>query len=209
MSQFEITIGSVPDREELIATISYDGFSWAEISHETDDMMVQFHMHPHKAFWDIPLDQAISILNQAKKKMLALGPKNPVPIDARCVDIKKYTNCFSGGTLEDIECKDEEVILKMQSTKVDSTLVRHPGMLSEKNTFIGKLHIEEIKSIKLNAISQTSHEELEKKTGELINLTISSQCVTLLLKKNNDTTINIELHGKNIYWENLPKSAKA
>jgi len=83
MEEFEINIASVPYREELVACIFYKRICWAEISHEGEEMVIQFYSHPSKRHWEFPLDEALKVLEQAKQKMIALGPKNPIPIDER------------------------------------------------------------------------------------------------------------------------------
>ena len=52
MSKFRITIASLPDRERLVAEIIYDGVQWAEISQETDEVVVQFYSHPNQEYWE-------------------------------------------------------------------------------------------------------------------------------------------------------------
>lgn len=70
MSKFRIIIASLPDRERVVAEISYDNVQWAEISQETDELIVQFYKHPRKDFWEFPLEEALQALEQAKKSLL-------------------------------------------------------------------------------------------------------------------------------------------
>lgn len=70
MDKFRITIASLPDREELVAEILYDNVQWAEISQETDDLVVQFYAHPRQKYWEFSLYEAIKILEKAKKKLV-------------------------------------------------------------------------------------------------------------------------------------------
>ena len=102
MSKFEIIVASVPHRDELVAEISCDRVFWAEISHDTDEMLIEFYPHPHKKHWEIPLDEAIQTLEKAKKRMLDLGPKHPTPLDARCIDIEEYGEYFGTGIIYSI-----------------------------------------------------------------------------------------------------------
>lgn len=73
MERFRITIASLPDRENLVAEITYDGIEWAEISQETAQMVVQFYPHPHRKIWEFPIDEALSALEDAKKRLLKMG----------------------------------------------------------------------------------------------------------------------------------------
>ncbi len=86
MSKFEINIGSVPYREELVANIYYEKVCWVEISHEDEEMKIQFYPHPTKKYWEFPLEEALEILEKAKLRMIALRPKNHIPIDERYKD---------------------------------------------------------------------------------------------------------------------------
>lgn len=83
VKDFEISIGSVPYREELMACIFYKEMCWAEISHEGKEMMVQFYPHPSKKHWEFPLENVLEVLKKAKQKMLTLGSKKSIPIDER------------------------------------------------------------------------------------------------------------------------------
>ena len=81
MDKFRVTIASLPDRENLVAEIFYEGVQWVEISHEENEMLIHFYPYPNKKVWEFPLDEALKILENAKQKMVALGSKNPTHID--------------------------------------------------------------------------------------------------------------------------------
>ena len=70
MEKFRITVASLPDREQLVSEIIYDGVQWAEISQETGDLIVQFYSHPKQKYWEFSLDEAIAVLEKAKKKLI-------------------------------------------------------------------------------------------------------------------------------------------
>ncbi|MEX0961945.1 MAG: hypothetical protein WDZ28_03715 [Simkaniaceae bacterium] len=70
MEKFRITVASLPDRERLVSEIIYDGVQWAEISQETGNLIVQFYAHPRQRHWEFNLDEAIAVLEKAKKKLL-------------------------------------------------------------------------------------------------------------------------------------------
>jgi hypothetical protein len=74
MENFNISIASLPDRKQLVAEISYQGIQWAEIAQETDEITVQFYPHPKQDYWEFPLEDILSILEKAKKKLLDMGP---------------------------------------------------------------------------------------------------------------------------------------
>jgi hypothetical protein len=72
MEKFRISIASLPDRENLVAEICYEGVQWVEISQETNETIIQFYSHPRQDYWEFILDDALEILAQAKKRLLDL-----------------------------------------------------------------------------------------------------------------------------------------
>ena len=72
MEKFRITVASLPDREHLVAEILYEGIQWAEISQETGELIIQFYSHPRQKYWEFPIDEALKVLEQAKKKLLGV-----------------------------------------------------------------------------------------------------------------------------------------
>lgn len=72
MENFCITIASLPNRENLVAEIFYEGVQWVEISQETNETMIQFYFHPRQDYWEFILDDALEALTQAKKRLLDL-----------------------------------------------------------------------------------------------------------------------------------------
>ena len=70
---FRITVASVPDRENLVAEISYKDEQWVEISQEHGDLIVQFYS-PYKGdYWEFSFNEAVEALEKAKNKLLAVG----------------------------------------------------------------------------------------------------------------------------------------
>ena len=72
-NNFRITIASLPDRENLVAEIFYDDTQWVEISQETPQMFIQFYSHPTKDYWEFPVEEALEILEKAKKRLMEVG----------------------------------------------------------------------------------------------------------------------------------------
>ena len=70
MNKFDITMASLPHRENLVAEIFYENVQWVEISNDTEDIIIQFYSHPRKGYWEFPLDEALNILERAKKRFL-------------------------------------------------------------------------------------------------------------------------------------------
>ncbi len=73
MKHFRITVASLPDRENLVVEITYNGVEWAEISQENQEMVVQFYSHPRQSFWEFPLNEALLALENAKKRLTDMG----------------------------------------------------------------------------------------------------------------------------------------
>ena len=72
---FAIKIASVPYREELVAEIYYNHEQWVEISQKQEQLIIRFYTPLNNNYWEFPLNEALEALEQAKKKILALGGK--------------------------------------------------------------------------------------------------------------------------------------
>jgi len=74
--RFVIKIASLPHREELVAEIYYDHKQWVEISREhEEELVIQFYSPSNKKYWEFPCDEALAALEEAKRKLLAMGDK--------------------------------------------------------------------------------------------------------------------------------------
>ena len=62
MENFEITVNSLPDRDNLIAEIYYKQFQFAEISQETTELKIQFYPHPQEKYWEFSIDEIIQVI---------------------------------------------------------------------------------------------------------------------------------------------------
>lgn len=71
MDSFRITIATLPDRYYPVVEIFYHGMQWAEISQESDDLIIQFYSPFNETCWEFPLDEALKTLEQAKVKLLS------------------------------------------------------------------------------------------------------------------------------------------
>ena len=74
MEKFQITVASLPDREQLVAEIFYEGVQWVEISQETNEFIIQFYSHPMKKYWEFSFEEALKALELAKKRLVDMGP---------------------------------------------------------------------------------------------------------------------------------------
>lgn len=69
VNKFRTVTASLPDRENCVCEIYYDNVEWAEISQETEDVIIQFYSNPSSGYWEFPLDVAIEILQRGKIKL--------------------------------------------------------------------------------------------------------------------------------------------
>ncbi|MCB1107782.1 MAG: hypothetical protein KDK76_06780 [Chlamydiia bacterium] len=198
MNDFEIIVASVPDRDELITELYYKGNQWVEISHETDEMVIQFYPHPSQSYWEFPLGEALQALERAKMRMISLGPKHPTPIDGRCVDIQKYAKCFQGGTLHSITRQKNSSSFTMESAFIDPSALKNKIILSKQNTLRGKLVVEEIESTSMLLENQTFENAVIKECKILDHI------FELTFKVENSLDCQLKVCGKKIYWENFP-----
>ena len=67
---FKIDILELPDRENTVAEIGYKKCQWAEISaEEPHNYVIQIYQHPDKNYWEFPFDEAMEVLQSAKKQL--------------------------------------------------------------------------------------------------------------------------------------------
>jgi len=70
MKQYEIGISSPPDREKLVAEISFGNVQWAEINQEREVLEVEFYPRPDGEPWRIDYQDALKALDEAKRRLL-------------------------------------------------------------------------------------------------------------------------------------------
>ncbi len=74
MEDFRITIASLPDRENLVAEISYKNKQVAEINQETKKLIIQLYApSKEKKCWEFSLEEFQKIVEKAKQKLIAIG----------------------------------------------------------------------------------------------------------------------------------------
>ena len=70
MSNFRIEVADIPTRENLVVEIFYKYEQWVEISQETEEVLIRFYSPDEGDFWEFSCDEALQVLNQAKKRLL-------------------------------------------------------------------------------------------------------------------------------------------
>lgn len=71
MSKFKIDTVYYLARKSTIAEIWYNSCLWAEISTKSKGSVLKFYNHPDQEYWELPCEEAILILQQAKEKLRA------------------------------------------------------------------------------------------------------------------------------------------
>ena len=74
MENFRITIASLPDRENLVAEISYKNRQVAEINQEGEELIIQLYAPcKEKKCWEFSLEEFQKVVEEAKQRLIAVG----------------------------------------------------------------------------------------------------------------------------------------
>lgn len=126
-------------------------------------------------------------------------------------NINKYTDFFHDGSIIDIVQIDNEIVISMESAEVDEEDMKDDIFLVKDARIRGKLHIENVKSVRLN--DKPSLEFIKKPydEGGIVNLEITKKTVMLSIDWVNfppNPKINefwiIKIEAEKIWWENIP-----
>jgi hypothetical protein len=66
------TVGSDPDREDLVADLICDGIVWGEINNERGHLDIEICSHPEGGSWCFPLDEMMEVITAAKERLVQL-----------------------------------------------------------------------------------------------------------------------------------------
>ena len=96
------------------------------------------------------------------------------------VDINKFLPFFHDGSIIDIQHHGDEMIISMESAEIEKKEVKDPvRFISEKGRIRGKLHIEKIKSIRINGKIFLTPIKMNYDCGGIFDLKISQDSVEL------------------------------
>lgn len=70
MNRFEVKLVNYFEKEEAVAEIYYASVQWAQVRIEKRVLIAEFYSHPNKEHWEFLFDEAMSVLEQAKTKLL-------------------------------------------------------------------------------------------------------------------------------------------
>jgi len=73
MKKFEITIGSLPNKDNLVADIFYDRFQVAEITNENNEFLIQLFFYENKDCWTFLLEDFQKVIEDAKRRLIEVG----------------------------------------------------------------------------------------------------------------------------------------
>lgn len=124
------------------------------------------------------------------------------------MNIEKYTSDFHDGELMNIEHQKNKIELSLSSAEVDPEEVLDLSLASH-DRIRGKLHLEEIKNIKLNGELFLGKLIMQHESAEILHLGIKSNHVEMeILWRDSDFQdkgySEIAIETEKIYWENIP-----
>lgn len=73
MSDFKVRIASIPTREYVVAEIFYNHEQWVEISQEMGEFVIRFYSPDEGDYWEFSCDEALEVLEKAKKRLKGEG----------------------------------------------------------------------------------------------------------------------------------------
>lgn len=73
MSKFRITVGSLPNKDNLVADIFYERLQVAEISKENNELIIQIYFYNDRDCWEFSLEEFQKIVEEAKQRLIAVG----------------------------------------------------------------------------------------------------------------------------------------
>jgi hypothetical protein len=68
-TKMTVDICSPPDREKLVAQISFDREEWAEVHQETGSLTLELYPRQDGKPWQFSFDEALTALRHAQKRL--------------------------------------------------------------------------------------------------------------------------------------------
>lgn len=126
------------------------------------------------------------------------------------MNIADYTSNFHDGSIIDIKHEINRIEISMESAEITEEDMKEDFPLSEHDTIKGKLHLEEVKSIKecnsyLNFLKM-KHEDATIFHFKINNNKVELQIIWGTYPPNPpvDDFSTIEIEAEKIWWENIP-----
>ena len=74
-TSFRVELASVPDRDDVVAEVWFDGELFAELRHDTGVVRLQLYDAPSGGRWDLPHDDVVAALRNARERLGASPPE--------------------------------------------------------------------------------------------------------------------------------------
>lgn len=128
------------------------------------------------------------------------------------MNIQNYTSYFHDGTVHDINHVKNHMEIAMESAQLLPAWNEDAIKLSKYDTISGRLHLDKIKSIRVNENNYTGELRKTYDSSDINHFEILSNKAILLIRWINyppnpyeETDIfTIEIEADEIYWENVP-----
>ena len=120
-----------------------------------------------------------------------------------------YAAYFHDGQILEIDHEMNNVVVFMESSELDLEDFKEDIKLTKDEYFKGKLHIEGVKSIRINGIRFFRKIEKEAKCNSILRFKVEDLTVFLYVEwqppapRNPDFSA-FEIEAEKIWWENLP-----
>ncbi len=69
MTNFEITVAGLPDRDELVAEIFHENLQFVEISYENEKLMIEFYGYEERDIWQFSYYEIMDVIEKAKQRL--------------------------------------------------------------------------------------------------------------------------------------------
>ena len=126
------------------------------------------------------------------------------------MNIEKYTGYFHDGSLLGIDTTGKDITFSLESAEIDPVEIENVKILSKSNTLFGKLHLKNVKSIKLNRKPYIGVLHKFYDDGEILDFEILPTGIFLLIEWTNfppkpriNEVSRIEVEAEEVYWENM------
>lgn len=128
------------------------------------------------------------------------------------MDISKYVSFFHDGSIIDIVHNEENIIISMESAEVnEEDIIEDKISLSQNNRICGKLHLEQVKSIKEDEEPCTNLFEKKYELAEVFHLKIENTNIQMEIIWNAVPPSTrtqgfsvIEIVCEKVWWEPIP-----
>jgi hypothetical protein len=127
------------------------------------------------------------------------------------MDIISYTSYFHDGGIINMEQKNNNIMISMESAEMDSDDLKEKVLLSKYNTIRGILHLDNVKCIKEDNKTFLGKIGMMYDSARILTFEMDVNKVRLLLdwvsylpKMYVNDVSDFEMEAEKIWWENIP-----